>query len=85
MLIVDATCSAPRIKNKNKLNKTDFKKKIYSTQNHVHYKKMLKAEKREKLRENSRKMTVSNRSIFTLVRIKKEKHGKNKKRIPKST
>lgn len=37
-----------------------------------------KAEKREKLIKNHRKMIVTNRSIFTLQRIKKEKIKKNK-------
>ncbi len=37
-----------------------------------------KAEKREKLRNNRSKMIVSNRSIFTLVNIKKNKNEKQK-------
>lgn len=41
-----------------------------------------KAEKREKLRNNRSKMIVSNRSIFTLVRIKQKNANK---RINKRT
>lgn len=36
-----------------------------------------KAEKREKLKNNKNKMIVSNRSIFTLLRIKNKKINKN--------
>ena len=42
---------------------------------------MLKAEKREKLRKNSRKMIVSNRSIFNIIRIKTKKWQKQKKTL----
>ena len=47
-----------------------------------------KSEKREKLVKNHRKMIINNRSIFTLLRIKKDKNEKylkrNKIRISKS-
>lgn len=35
-----------------------------------------KAEKREQLKRNQRKMTISNRSIFNIIRIKKNKAKK---------
>lgn len=38
-----------------------------------------KAEKREKLKTNRSKMTVSNRSIFNIQRIKQKKYEKLKK------
>lgn len=41
--------------------------------------KTTKAEKREKLKNNRSKMIIKNRSIFTIVRIKRKKAEKHKK------
>jgi len=37
---------------------------------------MIKAEKREKKKNNNRKMIVSNRSIFTILEIKRKPNKK---------